>query len=191
MMTFLLRILKFSVVSNVPSYTWHHVSSFVSTCANRTIKKKKGKKLNTLVFLFHLIKKKKQKMGENCISVVNAIEQMQDLDQRLKKLEEKQTNEASSKEDELPDEKCGVDQIQARVNRTNVLLKLQCRKRKGVLVKLLMELDKLNLDVVSASIVPFGSFVLDITITAEVVKEFSGSAEDVVTTIRNCLHSDA
>ncbi|CAA0841074.1 Transcription factor bHLH19 [Striga hermonthica] len=143
-------------------------------------------------------------MGENCVSLVTAIEQMQELDQRLKKLEEpaeeKQTNEASSKEQyELSEEKCGESdgdqrllEIRAKVNRTNVLLKLQCEKRKGVLVKLLTELDKLNLDVISASVVPFGPLVLDITITAEVTKEeFSGSAEDVVATIRNCLHSDA
>ncbi|KAL2551695.1 transcription factor bHLH [Forsythia ovata] len=62
--------------------------------------------------------------------------------------------------------------IEARVCDKHVLLRMNCEKRKGVLVKILGEIEKLNLNVVNTNVVPFGSSSLDITITADVSNLF-------------------
>lgn len=61
-----------------------------------------------------------------------------------------------------------LPEIEARVCNKDVLLRIHCEKHKGVLAKLLLELEKLDLVVVNTSVVPFGSLALDITIIAKV-----------------------
>lgn len=61
-----------------------------------------------------------------------------------------------------------LPEIEAKVCNKNVLLRVHCERRKGLLVKLLGELEKLNLVVVNISVAPFGSLALDITVIAEV-----------------------
>ncbi|PIN23615.1 hypothetical protein CDL12_03661 [Handroanthus impetiginosus] len=60
-----------------------------------------------------------------------------------------------------------LPEIEARLYNENILLKIECVKHKGLLVKILSELEKLNLAVVNISVAPFGSLVLDITIVAK------------------------
>ncbi|KAL3640374.1 hypothetical protein CASFOL_015342 [Castilleja foliolosa] len=132
-------------------------------------------------------------MDNNCISLAHAVEEMKDLDERLKMLEERAgIDEPVVLADDDDEEEQALPEIKARVYSTNILLKIQCEKRKGVLVNLLVELDKFDLEVSSASVVQFGSLVLDITITAEMGIEFSVPVKDVVTALRcscliNCL----
>lgn len=61
-----------------------------------------------------------------------------------------------------------LPEIRARVCNKSVLLKIHLEKRKGILVKILTEVEKLNLAVVNTSVIPFGSLTLDITVIAEV-----------------------
>ncbi|KAL2246802.1 UNVERIFIED_CONTAM: Transcription factor bHLH25 [Sesamum indicum] len=108
------------------------------------------------------------------------IRDMNELEARVKTLEEqaaRQTTEPlvpverwqiDAEEEESSAEERRLPEIEAKVCNQNILLKIQCEKRKGLLVKILLELDKLNLDVVSASVAQFGSFILDATILAEV-----------------------
>ncbi|CAI9766892.1 unnamed protein product [Fraxinus pennsylvanica] len=70
--------------------------------------------------------------------------------------------------------------IEARVCDKHVLLRICCEKRKGVLVKILCEVEKLHLSVVNTSVVPFGSSAHDITIVAEKEKEFSLEVKEIV-----------
>lgn len=65
-----------------------------------------------------------------------------------------------------------LPEIEAKVCHKNVLLRVHCERRKGLLVKLLGELEKLNLVVVNISVAPFGSLALDITVIAEVTFTF-------------------
>ncbi|KAL2551912.1 transcription factor bHLH [Forsythia ovata] len=67
----------------------------------------------------------------------------------------------------LSSEQQSTPSIEARVCDKHVLLRMYCEKRKGVLVKILGEIEKLNLNVVNTNVVPFGSSSLDITITAD------------------------
>ncbi|KAK4410097.1 Transcription factor [Sesamum angolense] len=108
------------------------------------------------------------------------IKHMNELEERVKTLEEqaaRQTTEPlvpvgrsqiDAGKEELSAEEQRLPEIEAKVCHQNILLKIQFEKRKGLLVKVLLELDKLNLDVVSASVAQFGSFILDATILAEV-----------------------
>ncbi|KAK6151076.1 hypothetical protein DH2020_016008 [Rehmannia glutinosa] len=91
----------------------------------------------------------------------------------------------SSKSDELR-----LPEIEARVCENNILLKIQCEKLKGLLGKILAEVEKLNLAVVNIGVAPFGSLAIDITIIAEMEKEFSLSTKDIVTALRSALEAD-
>lgn len=62
-----------------------------------------------------------------------------------------------------------LPEIEARLSEKNVLIRIHCEKRKGILDKTLTEIEKLDhLSVTNSSVMSFGSSVLDITIIAEV-----------------------
>lgn len=58
--------------------------------------------------------------------------------------------------------------VEARVSEKDVLLRLHCKKQKGLLLKILFEIQNLHLFVVNSSVLPFGDSILDITIVAQV-----------------------
>ncbi|XP_057972561.1 transcription factor bHLH18-like isoform X2 [Malania oleifera] len=62
-----------------------------------------------------------------------------------------------------------LPRVEARVCNKNLLLRIHCEQHKGVLVKTLAEIEKLNLVVVNSNVVPFGSLAFHITIVAEVI----------------------
>ncbi|KAI3462636.1 hypothetical protein Pfo_019299 [Paulownia fortunei] len=137
----------------------------------------------------------------------NAIKYVKKHQEKVKTLEEEaakhtmesvmfvQRSQVMAEDEESSDENNGnsdeqrLPEIEARVYNKNILLKIQCEKRKGLLVKVLVELGKLNLDVVNASVAPFGNLILDITIVAEMEKEFSLPVKDVVTALRSALQA--
>ncbi|KAL3538159.1 hypothetical protein ACH5RR_001525 [Cinchona calisaya] len=134
----------------------------------------------------------------------DAIVYLEHLQERVNKIEEqaaKQTiesvllvkrsqqlleDEGSSDEVDSPDEK-PLPEIEVKVFNKNVLLRIQCEKHKGVLVKILSEVEKLNLAVISVSVAPFGSLALDITIIAEMEKEYSLTMQELVRSLRSAL----
>ncbi|CAA2979772.1 transcription factor bHLH18-like [Olea europaea var. sylvestris] len=73
--------------------------------------------------------------------------------------------------------------IEAQVCDKHVLLRIRCEKRKGVLVKILCEVEKLNLGFVHTCVVPFGSSSYDIIIVAENEEEFSLAVKEIVQNI--------
>ncbi|MED6182375.1 hypothetical protein PIB30_027872 [Stylosanthes scabra] len=56
--------------------------------------------------------------------------------------------------------------VEARVSGQQVLLRIHCHNHKGILVKLLSEIQGLNLLVLNSSVLPFGDSLLDITVIA-------------------------
>ncbi|PIA50791.1 hypothetical protein AQUCO_01200203v1 [Aquilegia coerulea] len=71
-------------------------------------------------------------------------------------------------------------EIEARNSDRNVLIRIHCENRKGLLLKALMEIEKLNLSVVNLNSVPFGTSTLDITVKAEMDEEFSITMKDLI-----------
>lgn len=61
-----------------------------------------------------------------------------------------------------------LPQIEARVSEKDVLIRIHCENQKGYVVKILSEIEKLQLSVVNSSVLPFGKSTLDITIIAQV-----------------------
>uniref|UniRef100_A0A1D1YQ13 Transcription factor bHLH25 n=1 Tax=Anthurium amnicola TaxID=1678845 RepID=A0A1D1YQ13_9ARAE len=78
-----------------------------------------------------------------------------------------------------------LPEIEAKLSDRSVLLRVHCEKRKGVLVKVLAEIEKLHLTVVSTSVMPFAGCALDITVMAQTNEEFSMTVKDLV----KCLNS--
>ncbi|WCJ18125.1 basic helix-loop-helix (bHLH) DNA-binding superfamily protein [Euphorbia peplus] len=73
-----------------------------------------------------------------------------------------------------------LPEIEARICEKNVLIRIHCEKRKGVLEKTVAEIEKLNLSVINTSVLTFGCSALDVTIIAQVGNEFSMSLKDLV-----------
>ncbi|KAG8384209.1 hypothetical protein BUALT_Bualt04G0094200 [Buddleja alternifolia] len=131
-----------------------------------------------------------------------AIKYLENLQERVRMLEERAAAAAPAHvvvedEEESAEEQIGnsdeqrLPEIEARVSNNNILMKIQCEKRRGILVKLLGEVEKLNLLVVNASVAPFGSFALDVTIIAEIDEEFILPAQDIVAALRSALQATA
>ncbi|KAG6540851.1 hypothetical protein Mapa_017781 [Marchantia paleacea] len=135
----------------------------------------------------------------------DAIKYVKQLQDRVKTLEEntpkkglrtvytvkKQSRNASEEENTsenttvttVEDEEQTAE-IEARMIEKNVLIKLHCEKKKGVLVKSLAELEKLHLVVVSANILSFSATALDLTFNAKVEEGSELTADDIVNALQ-------
>ncbi|KAF9610370.1 hypothetical protein IFM89_022040 [Coptis chinensis] len=80
-----------------------------------------------------------------------------------------------------------LPEIEARVSDKNVLIRIHCEKRKGLLVKTLAEIEKLNLNVVNSSVIPFGTSTLDITVMAQMDEEFNMTVKDLAKNLRSAF----
>lgn len=79
------------------------------------------------------------------------------------------TSDKNSSSDPLDEP---LPEIEARCCDKNVLVRIHCEKRKGLLEKSVTEIEKLHLTVINSSVMTFGSSALDITIIAQVVSLF-------------------
>lgn len=62
-----------------------------------------------------------------------------------------------------------LPEIEARVSDKDVLIRIHCEKQKGLLPKLISQLEMLHLSITNTSVLPFGNSTLDITIIALVI----------------------
>ena len=60
-------------------------------------------------------------------------------------------------------------QVEARVLGKKMLIRIQCQEHRGLLVKIIVEIQRFQLFVVNSSVLPFGDSTFDITIIAQVV----------------------
>ncbi|CBI25069.3 hypothetical protein VitviT2T_003813 [Vitis vinifera] len=73
-----------------------------------------------------------------------------------------------------------LPEIEARFSDKSVLIRIHCEKRKGVVEKLVAEVEGLHLTVINSSVMTFGNSALDVTIIAEMEVEFSMTVKDLV-----------
>ncbi|KAK3011181.1 hypothetical protein RJ639_011460 [Escallonia herrerae] len=167
---------KANVRTRPPSQTYDHIIA----------ERKRREQLSQRFVALSAIVPGLKKMDKTSV-LGDAIKYLKLLQERVKILEEQATmqtiesvvlvkksqllveDEGSS--DENPLGSCNensLPEIEARVCDKSVLLRIHCEKRKGVLVKILSEVEKLNLSVANTSVSPFGTLALDITIIAEV-----------------------
>ena len=67
----------------------------------------------------------------------------------------------------------GLPEIEIRKSDKIILIKIFCEKYKNFLPKLLAEVEKLHLTVLNSIALPFGSYAMDITISAQVFTNLS------------------
>nr|CAN75180.1 hypothetical protein VITISV_043197 [Vitis vinifera] len=75
-------------------------------------------------------------------------------------------------------------EIEARVFNKDVLIRIHCERQKGFTVKILDEIEKLHLTVVNSSSLPFGNYIMVITVVAQMEDEFCMTVEDLVRNLR-------
>lgn len=61
-----------------------------------------------------------------------------------------------------------LPEVKVRISKKEVLIIIHCEKQKGIMLKILTQLENLQLSVVSSSVLPFGELILAITIVAQV-----------------------
>ncbi|XP_042021746.1 transcription factor bHLH25-like [Salvia splendens] len=71
-------------------------------------------------------------------------------------------------------------EIQARISNKHVLIKIFCKNKMGLVSRIPSEMMEMHLNVVDMRIMPFGGTALDITILAEMQREFKGTTKDIV-----------
>ncbi|KAM7262622.1 hypothetical protein ACFE04_000305 [Oxalis oulophora] len=130
----------------------------------------------------------------------DAIKYLKNLQERVKSLEEQtkkrtvesvvfikksqlSTDDESSSCDENFSDKA-LPEIEAKVSDKDVLIRVHCEKHKGSLVKILNEVEKLELSILNSSVLPFGSSTLDITIIARKEDTCNMSVKDLVKSLR-------
>ncbi|XP_059639654.1 transcription factor bHLH18-like [Cornus florida] len=135
----------------------------------------------------------------------DAVKYLKQLQERVKLLEE-QTEKKSEESvvyvkkchisgDDHDDSSCGenfldgsndaLPEIEARVSEKNVLIRIHCEQKKGILVKIVSKIEKLHLSVVNTSVLPFGKYAMDITIIAQMEDEFCMTVMDLVRSLRS------
>lgn len=61
-----------------------------------------------------------------------------------------------------------LPEIEARFFGNDVLIRIHCEKKSGVLEKTLIEIEKLHLSVINSTCMTFANYALDITVIAQV-----------------------
>ncbi|KAK6136936.1 hypothetical protein DH2020_029324 [Rehmannia glutinosa] len=81
-----------------------------------------------------------------------------------------------------------LPEIEARFCDKHILINIHCQKTKGVLGKIVAEIEQLNLSVVNNSVVTFGDSALNITVVAQKDEEFGViNMKEIVKNLRSAL----
>ncbi|KAL4581052.1 hypothetical protein LXL04_017259 [Taraxacum kok-saghyz] len=80
-----------------------------------------------------------------------------------------------------------LPEIEARFFGNDVLIKIHCEKKLGVLEKTLAEIEKLHLSVINSTSMTFANYALDITVMAQMDKAFTMSMKDLMKNLRLSL----
>ncbi|KAL2499529.1 Transcription factor bHLH [Abeliophyllum distichum] len=179
-----------------PSQTYDHIIA----------ERKRRELLSQLFVTLSTIVPGLKKMDKTSV-LGDAIKYLKNLQERVNTLEEEATkqnlesmvvvkrsrllvdDEGSSYESNSSGELQPLPAIEARVCNNNIHLSIHSKKDKGVLLKILSEVEKLNLTILNTNATPFGNFALNITIIAEIEKESSLTMKEIVQTLYSALNS--
>ncbi|KAK7386332.1 hypothetical protein VNO78_26492 [Psophocarpus tetragonolobus] len=132
----------------------------------------------------------------------DAIKYVKKLQERIKTLEEEAVDKTvesavfvkrsvvfagddSSSPSENSDQ--SLPEIEARIYGNEVLIRIHCHKHSGKAAAILRELEKHHLIVQSSSFLPFGTDTIDITIVAQMNKDYCLTAKDLIKSLSQCL----
>ncbi|XP_061340081.1 transcription factor bHLH18-like [Gastrolobium bilobum] len=77
-----------------------------------------------------------------------------------------------------------LPEVKARVLQKEVLVIIHCEKQKGIMNKILSQLQILHLSVQNSSVLPFGKSTLDITIIAQMGDGYNMTVDELVKNLR-------
>ncbi|CAJ2635213.1 unnamed protein product [Trifolium pratense] len=178
--------------------------SFIALAALVPNLKKLG--LNCLGRMVNIRLNLKFIMMDKASVLTDSIKYMKELKQRLEVLEEQNKKKKAesvvviNKQDLcISDDNSSCDesiegadidanesvlQVDARVSGKEMLIRIHCKKHKGLLVKIMVEIQRFELFVVNSSVLPFGNSILNITIIAQVGEGYNLSIKELVRKLR-------
>ncbi|KAI3849771.1 hypothetical protein MKW98_026685 [Papaver atlanticum] len=188
-----------AVESNSHSCTKEHVMA----------ERKRREKLNQRFIALSAIVPGLKKMDKDSV-LGDAVKYLKQLQEKVKTLEEQTTNKTvesviflkktqifSDDNDSSSSGENSIDgftndeplpEIEARVSHKNVLIRIHCEKHIGVFVKVLSQIENLNLSIISSSAIPFDDdSSLAITIMAQMNAEYSTTVKDLVKSLRSIV----
>ncbi|KAL0459099.1 UNVERIFIED_CONTAM: Transcription factor [Sesamum latifolium] len=154
--------------------------------AERKRREKLGQLFITLSKVVPGIKKlDKASILEDAIDYIKILEEqvrVLEIEQEEKCSEDidNSTSKESSNIDESTNELSAASAIKVRISDRNVLIKILCKKQKGFMSRIHMEMEKMNLCEVDVRVMPFGSDALDITILTQMQSESCVTVKDIV-----------
>ncbi|XP_061366058.1 transcription factor bHLH18-like [Gastrolobium bilobum] len=78
-------------------------------------------------------------------------------------------------------------QVEARVSGQEMLIRIHSQKQKGLLVKILAEIQNLHLFVINSNVLPFGKSIIDITIIAQMGDGYNLTIKGLVKNLRAAI----
>ncbi|XP_019195608.1 PREDICTED: transcription factor bHLH18-like [Ipomoea nil] len=90
----------------------------------------------------------------------------------------------SSDENSDASTEMSLPEIEVRSSDQNMLIRVHCKKHNRVIKEIFSEIEKMQLSILSSSVMPFGKTTTHITIIAQMDHKFCMAAKDVASTIR-------
>ncbi|CAN6339220.1 unnamed protein product [Urochloa humidicola] len=81
-----------------------------------------------------------------------------------------------------------LPEIEARLSEKSVLLRIHCYNARGLLVRVIAEVEQMHLSITHTNVMPFLASTAIITITAKVEDGFSATVDELVRSIHSVLH---
>ncbi|KAJ1266609.1 hypothetical protein BS78_08G165700 [Paspalum vaginatum] len=81
-----------------------------------------------------------------------------------------------------------LPEIEARLSDKSVLLRIHCYNARGLLVRVISEVEQMHLSITHTNVMPFPASTAIITITAKVEEGFNGTVDEIVRRINSVLH---
>ncbi|KAI3906937.1 hypothetical protein MKW92_001896 [Papaver armeniacum] len=181
------------------------------SCANKDhvmAERKRREKLNQRFIALSAVVPGLKKMDKASV-IGDAIKYIKQLQEKVKLLEEQTTKKtvesvifmkktqiladdidsSSSSENSVAGSTYGepLPEIEASASHKNVLIRIHCEKRNGVFAKILSQIEKLHLSIISSNAVPFDDSSLAITITAQMNAEYCMTVTDLVKSLRSVV----
>ncbi|MED6210498.1 hypothetical protein PIB30_064645 [Stylosanthes scabra] len=132
--------------------------------------------------------KKTKQVEEPCVVVLSKRSSKHDDDESSEN-DDENNNESVVIDNDNDNDSCSLlhhhhVHVEARVSGQQVLLRIHCHNHKGILVKLLSEIQGLNLLVLNSSVLPFGDSLLDITVITQMGEGYNLTLKELVKSIR-------
>ncbi|XP_011080799.1 transcription factor bHLH18-like isoform X2 [Sesamum indicum] len=155
--------------------------------AERKRREKLGQLFITLSKVVPGIKKlDKASILEDAIDYIKILEEqirvleIEQVEKRSEDIDNSTSKESSNIIDDSMNELSAASAIKVRISDRNVLIKILCKKQKGFMSRIHMEMEKMNLCEVDVRVMPFGRDALDITILAQMQSELCVTVKDIV-----------